>query len=90
MRNILLSVMTNALGFSVVMFTNLSLLPSCNAHIGISSLFISIFSGLYSMLQRMSIVLLWFNPNAMTGYISYSEALRIVNTKAVAVLLMGL
>lgn len=89
-RNILLSIKTNALGFDGVMFTNVPLLLSSNANVGINSLpFISIFSGPYSMLQRMSIVLLWFNPNAVTGYTSCSEALCIVNTKPVAVLLMA-
>lgn len=88
-RNILLGVTTNDLGFDGVTFTSVSLLLSCNARVGISGLpFISVFSGPYSVFQRMSVVL-WFNPNAMTGYISCSGALFIVNTKAMAVLLMG-
>lgn len=52
MRNILLGVTASTLGFHGVMFTNVALLLSCNAHDGISSLslpFIPIFSGPYSM-----------------------------------------
>lgn len=69
MRNILLGVTTNTLGFDGVTLTNVSLLPSCNAPVGIycSLPCISVFSDPCSRLQRMCIVLLWFNANAMTG-----------------------
>lgn len=69
MQTILLGVTTNALGFDGVTFTNVSLLLSCNARVGIDCSLpcISVFSGPYSRLQRICIVLLWFNPNAMIG-----------------------